>query len=70
MDTPQNQTTTIADDVKTLQRMGYKQELARCLSGFSNFDISFSIICILAGGLTSFHTGFGSVGGGEGRVWG
>jgi amino acid transporter len=34
--------------------MGYAQELARRMSGFSNFAISFSIICILAGGITSF----------------
>lgn len=65
MDSPQptNQSTTIADDISTLHRLGYAQELARCLSGFSNFAISLSIICILAGGLTSFHIGFGSVGG-------
>jgi amino acid transporter len=36
--------------------MGYAQELARRMSGFSNFAISFSIICILAGGITSFPT--------------
>ncbi|MDX2007165.1 MAG: hypothetical protein SFU83_18145 [Meiothermus sp.] len=36
-------------DEKLLQQMGYKQELARRMSGFSNFAISFSIICILAG---------------------
>ena len=53
----------IADDVRTLHRMGYAQELARCLNGFSNFAISLSIICILAGGLTSFSLGFCSVGG-------
>lgn len=52
-----------ADDVKTLNRLGYIQELARRLNGFSNFAISLSIICILAGGLTSFHLGFDSVGG-------
>lgn len=52
-----------ADDVQTLHRMGYTQELARCLNGFSNFAISLSIICILAGGLTSFSLGFCSVGG-------
>ena len=34
--------------------MGYAQELARRMGGFSNFAISFSIICILAGGITSF----------------
>jgi amino acid transporter len=54
---------TIDDDVCTLHRMGYAQELARRLNGFSNFAISLSIICILAGGLTSFHVGFCSVGG-------
>ncbi|QDU23421.1 amino acid permease [Urbifossiella limnaea] len=51
------------DDARTLRRMGYAQELARCLGGFSNFAISLSIICVLAGGLTSFHVGFCSVGG-------
>jgi amino acid transporter len=60
---PHNQNAEIADDIQTLHRLGYAQELARCLSGFSNFAISLSIICILAGGLTSFHIGFGSVGG-------
>src|SRR4051812_36259466 len=52
-----------SDDVRTLHRLGYAQELARVLGGFSNFAISLSIICILAGGVTSFHVGFGSVGG-------
>lgn len=33
------------------------------MSGFSNFAISLSIICILAGGITSFQIGYGSVGG-------
>src|SRR5262245_48272365 len=51
------------DDEATLRRLGYAQELARRMSGFSNFAISFSIICILAGGITSFHLGFCSVGG-------
>ncbi len=53
----------IADDVRTLQRLGYAQELRRRMSGFSNFAVSFSIICILAGGITSFHIGLCSVGG-------
>src|SRR5437762_13926350 len=53
----------LADDVRTLHRLGYAQELARCLGGFSNFALSFSIICVLAGGLTSFHVGFCAVGG-------
>jgi amino acid transporter len=54
---------THADDVRTLHRLGYAQELARRMSGFSNFALSLSIICILAGGVTSFHIGFCSVGG-------
>ena len=53
----------IADDVRTLHKLGYAQELARRMSGFSNLALSMSIICILAGGITSFHLGFGSVGG-------
>src|SRR5450755_2959327 len=51
------------DDEKTLQSLGYTQELHRGMSAFSNFAISLSIICILAGGVTSFHVGLCSVGG-------
>src|SRR5215218_8195640 len=58
-----DQSHSISEDVRTLHRLGYAQELARCLGGFSNFAISLSIICILAGGITSFHVGFCSVGG-------
>jgi amino acid transporter len=53
----------IADDVRRLHALGYAQELARRLGGFSNFALSLSIICILAGGVTSFHLGLCSVGG-------
>src|SRR5438034_882148 len=53
----------LADDVRTLHRLGYAQELARRMSGFSNYALSLSIICILAGGVTSFHLGYCSVGG-------
>ena len=53
----------IADDVRTLHAMGYEQELKRDLGGFSNFALSFSIICILAGGVTSFHLGLCGAGG-------
>ncbi len=55
--------TNDSDDLQTLHKLGYAQELARVLGGFSNFAISLSIICILAGGITSFHVGFCSVGG-------
>src|SRR5712691_2097214 len=58
-----NQTKTLSEDEKTLQAMGYRQELARRMDGFSNYAISLSIICILAGGVTSFQVGFCSVGG-------
>ena len=54
---------TRAHDVETLESLGYKQELSRRMSRFSNLAISLSIICVLAGGLTSFHLGYGSVGG-------
>lgn len=57
------QQTPGADDAQTLAKLGYSQELSRSLSGFSNFAISFSIICILAGGITSFSLGLCSVGG-------
>ncbi len=53
----------LAEDVRTLHRLGYAQELSRCLGAFSNFALSLSIICILAGGVTSFHLGLCSVGG-------
>jgi amino acid transporter len=59
-----------SDDVNLLQSMGYAQELYRRMSGFSNFAISFSIICILAGGITSLQLGLSAVGGAAaGVVW-
>ena len=42
------------DDERRLAELGYKQELKRKWSGFSNFAISFSIISILAGCFTTF----------------
>lgn len=54
---------TNPDDEKLLRQLGYEQELSRRMSGFSNFAISLSIICILAGGITSFHVGLCSAGG-------
>lgn len=53
----------LAADAATLHKMGYAQELSRRMHGFSNFAVSFSIICILAGGITSFQTGFCTGGG-------
>ncbi|MEV7398494.1 amino acid permease [Aeromicrobium sp. NPDC092404] len=44
----------LSDDEKHLASLGYKQELNRSWSSFSNFAISFSIISILAGCFTTF----------------
>ena len=41
-------------DEQRLAELGYKQELRRGWSGFSNFAISFSIISILAGCFTTY----------------
>ncbi len=58
------------EDIKVLHGMGYAQELSRSMSKFSNFAISFSIICILSGGINSFAQAISSVGGaGAGIGW-
>ncbi|MGI9155141.1 MAG: amino acid permease [Marmoricola sp.] len=44
----------LSEDDALLARLGYKQELSRSWSSFSNFAISFSIISILAGCFTTF----------------
>lgn len=51
------------EDVKILHSMGYAQELERRMSGFSNFAISFSIICILSGGINSLAQATAGAGG-------
>lgn len=57
-------------DKQVLHKLGYAQELARRMSGFSNFAISFSIICILAGGISAFPAAFNSLGsGGAFMIW-
>lgn len=52
----------ITDDERRLAELGYKQELHRSWSGFSNFAISFSIISILAGCFTTFAQGWNNGG--------
>ena len=42
------------DDERRLHEMGYRQELSRAWSGFTNFAISFTIISVLAGTFTTF----------------
>jgi amino acid transporter len=43
-----------SEDTKVLHSMGYAQELSRRMGPFQSFAISFSIICIISGGLGSF----------------
>ena len=50
-------------DVHVLHSMGYAQELERRMSRFSNFAISFSIICILSGGINSLAQATAGAGG-------
>lgn len=50
-------------DAAELKKMGYEQELNRHMGAFSNFAISFSIICILAGGISAFPLALGGAGG-------
>jgi len=50
-----DETAVLEADRNQLHQMGYAQELNRKLSTFSNFAISFSIISILAGALTTFY---------------
>jgi amino acid transporter len=46
--------TQLTSDEQRLAELGYKQELNRGWSGFSNFAISFSIISVLAGCFTTY----------------
>ena len=59
---PSHQQPALSDDEQHLAKLGYKQELARSWSGFSNFAISFSIISILAGCLTTYGAGIANGG--------
>jgi len=54
--------TRVDSDRDQLHSMGYAQELNRKLGWFSNFAISFSIISILAGGMTSYWLGMATGG--------
>jgi len=59
---PDNQPENISDDERLLASLGYKQELKRTWSSFSNFAISFSIISILSGCFTTFGQGWNNGG--------
>ena len=57
-------------DADALHRLGYAQQLARRLSGFSNFALTFSVIGLLLGLSANFQAGFSVVGGASvGVVW-
>ncbi len=59
----------ISEDERQLHKLGYAQELFRAMGGFQNFAISFTIISILAGCLTSYYIAFES-GGPIAVTWG
>ena len=59
----------VDEDTRQLAKLGYKQELDRSWSAFSNFAISFSIISILAGCFTTFGQAW-SNGGPIAVTWG
>ncbi|GAA2147483.1 amino acid permease [Kitasatospora kazusensis] len=62
-------TPSVNSDEARLRELGYTQELARSMSGFSNFALSFSVVSILSGCLTLY--GFGMTTGGPAViVWG
>src|SRR6476469_3766503 len=44
----------VGDDEARLAELGYKQELTRAWSSFTNFAISFTIISVIAGCFTNF----------------
>ena len=60
---------TLTEDERILHRLGYAQELMRAVGGFGNFAISFTIISILAGCLTSYFIAFNN-GGPVAVTWG
>src|SRR5919202_6919516 len=60
---------TPRSDEQRLHELGYAQELARHMSGFTNFAVSFTIISILSGCLTLYGYGM-NTGGPVLIVWG
>lgn len=53
--TPASTPPAAHDDAALLAELGYKQELVRGMSAFSNFATSFSIISILSGCITTYY---------------
>ncbi|WP_371494323.1 amino acid permease [Kitasatospora sp. NBC_00374] len=59
----------LSEDERRLRELGYTQELARSMSGFSNFAVSFSIVSVLSGCLTLYGMGM-NTGGPAMITWG
>ena len=59
----------VESDAERLHELGYAQELARHMTAFSNFAVSFTIISILSGCLTLYGYGM-NTGGPALIVWG
>src|SRR2546421_7874726 len=55
-------TSSAGRDEQKLAELGYKQELQRVWSGFTNFAISFTIISVLAGCFTATQVGWNAGG--------
>jgi amino acid transporter len=53
---------TVGRDEQKLAQLGYKQDLERVWSSFSNFAISFTIISVLAGCFTTYGQAFNNGG--------
>jgi hypothetical protein len=52
----------VQQDIKRLHGLGYAQELFREMGGFSNFAISFTIISILTGAISTYGFAVGAAG--------
>src|SRR3712207_5912082 len=52
----------VKTDEERLAELGYRQDLKRAWSGFSNFAISFTIISVLAGCFTTYGQGWNNGG--------
>src|SRR5262249_15125504 len=50
---------TDANDAEALGRLGYAQQLLRRMGGFSSFAVSFSIISVLTGCITTYSDAIG-----------
>jgi amino acid transporter len=54
---PESGPIVVDADSERLHALGYAQELRRSMGWFSNFAVSFSIISILTGGITTYYLG-------------